>query len=108
MKKKVIAFLRDMIFYILGSAIYSFAIANVLSAAQISPGGITGIATSLNFLFGLPVGIMTFCSMFRFLPWGFTVLEWALLPKLFWQRQPRTCIYPKELNRQQRNSLPCA
>ena len=60
MKKKVIAFLRDMIFYILGSAIYSFAIANVLSAAQISPGGITGIATSLNFLFGLPVGIMTF------------------------------------------------
>ncbi len=60
MKKKVIAGLKDMIFYVLGSAIYSFAIANVLSAAQISPGGITGIATSLNFLFGLPVGIMTF------------------------------------------------
>ncbi len=60
MQKKAFAFLKDLFFYILGSAIYSFAIANVLSAAQISPGGITGIATSLNFLFNLPVGIMTF------------------------------------------------
>lgn len=60
MKKKVFAFLKELFFYIIGSAVYSFAISCILSPAQISPGGITGIATALNFLCGLPVGITAF------------------------------------------------
>lgn len=60
MKKKVFAFLKELLFYTLGSAVYSFAVSCILSPAQISPGGITGIATALNFLFSLPVGITAF------------------------------------------------
>lgn len=57
MKKKVFAFLKELLFYVLGSIVYSFAVSCILSPAQISPGGVTGVATALNFLFEVPVGI---------------------------------------------------
>ncbi len=51
---------KNFLWYILGSALYSAAVVVFISPNEISPGGITGIATLLNYLFGLPTGIMLF------------------------------------------------
>lgn len=60
MRKKVKEFLKDIIYYIVGGSIYSVAIIVFLAANEISPGGVTGVATILNYLFALPIGVMVF------------------------------------------------
>jgi len=52
--------LNDFLFYILGSAAYSIAVILFLSANEISPGGLTGIATAINYLFHFPIGTVVF------------------------------------------------
>lgn len=49
-------FLKDMAFYYVGSLIYAVAINTIISPNEISPGGVTGVATVLNFLLKIPVG----------------------------------------------------
>lgn len=46
--------------YIFGSIIYAVAVTVFISSNEISPGGITGVATVLNYLFGLPTGLTVF------------------------------------------------
>ncbi len=58
--RKVKEFLKDIIYYIVGGSIYSVAVTTFLSVNEISPGGVTGIATFLNYLFDLPIGAMVF------------------------------------------------
>lgn len=60
MKNKIKQIIFDLLFYILGSFVYSFAIVCVMAPAHISPGGVSGIASVLNFLFSLPIGITAF------------------------------------------------
>ena len=60
MKRRIKGFLTDLIFYIAGGSIYSVSVTTFLSANEISPGGVTGIATILNFLFKTPVGGVVF------------------------------------------------
>lgn len=48
---------KDIIWYFLGSFIYSVAVSVFISPNEISPGGLTGISTALNYLFNLPTGI---------------------------------------------------
>ncbi len=57
---KIKNFLIDFLFYILGSSAYSVAVILFLSANEISPGGLTGIATALNYLFHFPIGTVVF------------------------------------------------
>ena len=54
-RKRIFTFLTDILFYIAGGFIYSTAVLLFLSENGISPGGLTGIATILNYLFSLPV-----------------------------------------------------
>ena len=58
MKRNIKKALTDLIFFISGCFIYSSAVTMFISANEISPGGLTGIATTLNYLFSLPSGIM--------------------------------------------------
>ena len=60
MKKGIKEFLKDIIYYIVGGSIYAIAVTVFLSANQISPGGVTGVATILNYLFQLPIGATVF------------------------------------------------
>lgn len=55
MKLKI--FLQDLAMFIIGGIIYSVAVLVFLSPNEIAPGGVTGVATILNFLFSLPIGI---------------------------------------------------
>lgn len=71
MKKKVYKFFEDILVYILGGFIYSAAVTMLISPNEISPGGFTGIATVLQYLFGLPTGAMLFALNIPVLIMGF-------------------------------------
>ena len=58
MKLKVL--FLDFLFFLLGSIIYSVAVLTFLSPNKISPGGVTGVATVINYLFSLPIGVTVF------------------------------------------------
>ncbi len=60
MKQRVTEFLKDILYYAVGGSIYAVSVTVFLSANEISPGGITGVATILNYLFNLPIGATVF------------------------------------------------
>ena len=59
-RKKLFAWAADAALFIIGGAIYAVAVILFLSGNEISPGGLTGISTMLNYLYGLPVGTVVF------------------------------------------------
>lgn len=71
MRKKLFSFITDIAFYIVGCGIYSIAVTMFISPNEISPGGLTGIATVLNYLFMLPTGIVLFLLNIPILILGF-------------------------------------
>ncbi len=60
-----------MLYFVVGSLIYSVAIITVLSPNKISPGGVTGVATVLNYLFDFPIGTVVFVLNIPLLALGF-------------------------------------
>lgn len=60
MKKRIVGLIGDLIFFVAGCLIYSVAVNVFLNINGISAGGFTGIAVILNYLSGLPVGILLF------------------------------------------------
>ena len=74
MKKKITDFAIDILIYIVGCSIYSVAVTVLVSANEISPGGITGIATAINYLLGLPSGLVVFVLNIPILIVGFIKL----------------------------------
>lgn len=72
--KKYLKYSVDILYYIVGSLIYSFAVTAFISANEISPGGFTGIATLLNFITDLPTGAVLFALNLPVLILGFIKL----------------------------------
>lgn len=70
-KKSGAVLVTDLLSFIAGGIIYSVAVLLFLSANEISPGGLTGIATVLNYLFMLPIGTMMFLLNIPILIIGF-------------------------------------
>lgn len=68
---KVKVFLGDFLFFIFGSIVYSIGVLTFLSSNEISPGGVTGIAIVLNYLFSLPIGLTVFLINIPLLIIGF-------------------------------------
>lgn len=68
---KIKAFVWDFLFFLFGSAVYSVAVLTFLSPNEISPGGVTGIAIVLNYLFSLPLGLTVFIINIPILVTGF-------------------------------------
>ena len=73
-KKSGVVLVTDLLSFIAGGIIYSVAVLLFLSANEISPGGITGIATVLNYLFMLPIGTVMFLLNIPILIIGFIKL----------------------------------
>ena len=46
----------DILFFLAGSLLYAASVNIFTAPNNIAPGGFTGIATMLNYLFGLPIG----------------------------------------------------
>ncbi len=75
MKRKIIlSWITDIIIYIIGGSIYSVAVLLFLSENEISPGGVTGISTMINYLFNIPVGVSVFVLNIPLLIVGFLKL----------------------------------
>ena len=51
---------RFFLINLLGSYCYAMGVHIFTTPYQIAPGGVTGLATMINFLWGLPIGVMTF------------------------------------------------
>lgn len=81
LQKKMSAWLWDALFFTLGSIIYALSV-NVFTAPNnIAPGGMTGIATIFNYLWGLPIGLtILVCNLPLFL-WGWKAMGFSFLAK---------------------------
>lgn len=80
-KKSGVVLATDLLVYIAGGIIYSVAVLIFLSANEISPGGLTGIATVLNYLFMLPIGTVMFLLNIPILIIGFMKLGGVFILK---------------------------
>ena len=58
--KKILDSLKDLFWFFIGGFIFAFAVTFFVNPNEISPGGLTGISTVLNYVFGLPLGITLF------------------------------------------------
>lgn len=58
--RKLSAYIYDVFLYVVGTALSAVGINFFLSANEISPGGLAGISTALNFMFGIPSGVVLF------------------------------------------------
>ena len=56
MQKKVKNLLMDAIFFVAGSFLFAISIDTFTAPNQIAAGGLTGVATILNHMFGVPIG----------------------------------------------------
>ncbi|MEE1185641.1 MAG: YitT family protein, partial [Acutalibacteraceae bacterium] len=56
--KKIKPIIIDIVGYLIGAFIYSAAVTMFISPNEISPGGVTGVSTAVNYLFGLPTGMV--------------------------------------------------
>lgn len=64
--------LLDIVFIVAGAAVYAMAVAALTAPNNIAPGGVTGLCTMLNFMFGTPIGLM---SLFINIP----IVLWAVM-----------------------------
>ena len=79
--KKGKVWIIDILCYTLGCIIYSAAVSIFITPNQITPGGITGISTVINYLTGIPSGITLFVINIPILIVGFIKLGGNLLLK---------------------------
>lgn len=73
MKKNVKSFIVDLLYYIVGSCIYSVGVLLFTEAHELSPGGVTGIALLLNHTLNWPVGLMVLVINIPLIIAGFIV-----------------------------------
>ena len=71
MSKKLKQSLKNYFWFIIGSFIYSLAVTVFIGSNEISPGGITGIATIFNYLFSVPTGVVLLALNIPILILGF-------------------------------------
>ena len=77
--KKEIAL--DILFYVIGCAIYSAAVTSLITSNAISPGGFTGIAAAVNYLTGLPTGVILLVINIPVIVWGIIRLGGVFIVK---------------------------
>lgn len=67
---KIQTFLLMLLFFLVGSLLYAVSINTFTAPNNIAPGGFTGIATMLNYLFELPIGATIVAMNLPFFIWG--------------------------------------
>lgn len=68
--KKVLSPLTDGLFFLVGSFLYAVSVNTFSAPNQIAPGGFTGIATMLQYLFDLPIGTTILVMNLPFIIWA--------------------------------------
>lgn len=80
-KGKVKTFWLDCLYDFVGSCLYGVGILSFTAPNHIAPGGVSGIATLLNYLFGVPIGAMNFAINIPLVVIAYLVLGKAFTAK---------------------------
>lgn len=59
MKRKMLELLKDSAVFLIGAVLYAISVNCFTSQNGIAPGGVTGLATAINTLTGIPIGTMS-------------------------------------------------
>lgn len=80
-KNKVNDFLLDLLFILAGSVVYAFSVNAFTAPNHIAPGGVTGLATVINYLFSTPIGMTTFVINIPIVVWAVVEIGYKLVMK---------------------------
>ncbi len=80
-RSKARAFLLDALFMAVGSAVYAVEVNAFTAPNNIAAGGVTGIATMLNYLFGTPIGLVSFLINAPIVVWAVVEVGYKLVAK---------------------------
>ena len=80
-KKYFLKSVIDIVWYVIGCFVYSSAVTMFVSSNQISPGGVTGVATALNYIFSIPSGLLLLLLNIPLLIAGFISFGGAFIAK---------------------------
>ncbi len=69
----------DYLLMAVGTALYAVALEAFLLPNHVSPGGVTGLASLVNYLVGLPTGLITILLNLPLFVWGGIKLGWRFL-----------------------------
>lgn len=80
-KERIKNILLDAVFLILGSAIFAISVSVFTAPNNIAPGGVTGVATLINFIFGTPIGILSFLINVPIFIWAILEIGFKMVLK---------------------------
>lgn len=69
-RKKILNFLLDYIIIAIGAVLYALSVNIFTAPNNIAAGGLTGVSTMLNYLYGLPIGVLTLIMNIPLFIWG--------------------------------------
>lgn len=81
MLKKVREAALDVVFMAVGSVIYALGVNGFTAPNNIAPGGVTGVATMLNYLFGTPIGTVILLINIPIVIWAIVEIGYKLVTK---------------------------
>lgn len=79
--------LTDLLFDIVGCAIFSVAIQCFSAPNNIAPGGVSGISILINYVFGLPISVLSLVLNIPLL-----ILAWLFLGRKFTLKTIKTVL----------------
>lgn len=80
-RQKVRSFLLDILWMLMGSVVYAVSVNAFTAPNHIAPGGVTGVATMLNYLFETPIGLAVFFINIPIVLWAVLEIGYKLVLK---------------------------
>lgn len=80
-KKKIKELALDVVFLIVGSFLFAVSVNIFTAPNNIAAGGLTGAATMLNYLFGIPIGTAIILMNIPIFIWGILAVNWQFVAK---------------------------
>lgn len=80
-KNKTRTFLLDILFIAMGSAIYAVDVNMFTAPNKIAPGGVTGLATVINYITNLPIGTMVILLNIPIIIWAIIEIGYKMVIK---------------------------
>lgn len=78
---KVKTLILDLFFLVIGSIVYAAEVNIFTAPNNIAAGGVTGIATMLNYVLGTPIGLVAFLINAPIVIWAVMEIGWKLVAK---------------------------
>lgn len=81
LKNEAKVLLQDLLYYTMGSILFSISVTMFTAPNHIAPGGVTGLSTVLNYLFDLPIGMMGLLLNIPIFIWAILQIGYKLVGK---------------------------